>query len=300
MIIDNQNKTNGKYIRLIRKFKFALVIFLLIFLLNSNTIKCYASFVEDRLKYLYEPVETEWGILYKEKAPKVHVSHSISNKVFEKENEKAVEVIKNLITDYAKETYVNIENTDKIIAEDYKLDIVNIYSITDEKKYSLGDEIVTLVTLWVKPVDIESSFWQDNFTNNDFHYDVRNDETVVTMDFYMRLVFNEDTEFYEIAYIDYKPENLEDELERLKKQGLDLKNLDIKKLLEVEYGDEIKVVSNSSTSIEKVNANKIDYNSKKLEEVSKITITIRVVCIVIISLMSIVLIKASKKKKYKK
>ena len=248
----------------------------------------------------YEEVETEDGIFYKEKegTHKVYIPHSISNKMFEKENERAIETINTVLSEYMRTNFEQVSSEDKKVTECSSIDIVNVYSITEEKPYNYGDEIVALATVWVKPSNSESSYWKENYSDNEFHYDMLNEEYTISMDFYLRLVFNEESKVYEIAYIDRKPENLEKEFERLKNEGIDLKNLDIKKLIEVKYEDEIKVVSNNST--EKVSANKIDYNSKKIEDVSKMTMIIRMVALVVIVFMIVCMIRFNKRKSMNK
>ena len=287
-------------IKFIRLLYFTFIISLFILLLSSNLSVCYANNFETRLKMRYEEVETEDGIFYKEKegAHKVYIPHSISNKVFEKENERAIETINTVLAEYMRTNFEQVSSEDKKVTECSSIDIVNVYSITEENPYNYGDEIVALATVWVKPLNSESSYWKENYSDNEFHYDMLNEEYTISMDFYLRLVFNEESKVYEIAYIDCKPENLEKEFERLKNEGIDLKNLDIKQLIEVKYEDEIKVVSNNST--EKVSANKIDYNSKKIEDVSKMTMIIRMVALVVIVFMIVCMIRSNKRKNMNK
>lgn len=272
------------------------IIFLFILLLSSNLNVCYGNYLEKKLEHYYEQVETEDGIFYKEKegAQKVYVPHSISNKVFEKENEKAVEAINTALKQYMKENFEQISSEDKKVIEYSRMNIVNIYSITEENTYNYGDEIIALATVWAKPLNSESSYWKDKYSDNEFYYDMINEEYIISMDFYLRLIFNEESKSYEIAYIDSKPENIENELENLKNQGIDLKNLDLNKLIEVDYQDEIRVVSNSST--EKISANKTDYNSQKIEDVSKMTLIIRIVSIAVIAFMIVCMIRINKRK----
>lgn len=267
----------NKFKKIFKIYSIVLFVFLL---LASN--QSYAWNVDDEIERFYEEVETEDGVFYKRKKSdkKVYKPYSIPQKVFSEENKKVVKIMLEEIDEYMTRFINESCSEDQRIEKEYTKSVMNIYSVTDEKPYKDGDEINGLISVLVTPIKFDSNFWKENFCNNEIYYDEFEEKYHFDMVYYIRLVFNEEKNEYEIAYIDFEPENLEEELEKLKEKGLDLKNLKIKDLMNISYDDQIKAVSSSEST--SVTVQKIEYNSNQIKEISNTTLIIRGVCISLI------------------
>lgn len=274
------------------------IIILFIFLIISN-IESYAYDMDKRIEMTFEKVETEEGIFYKRKKtdPKdVKRAYSISEKVYSEENKKVVKIINEKIDEYMARFTSDDCPEKQRIEKEYTKNVLNIYSVTEEKKYNDGDEISGFVSAFVSPINFESGYWKNNFSNNDISYNPFEEKYYVNMNYYIRLTFNKEKNEYEIAYIGFEPENLEEKLTRLKEEkGLDLKNLNVKDLMNISYDDQIKAIPSSESTV--VSVEKTEYNANQIEEISNAAQIIRGVCISLIIIVVLVgIIKVWKEK----
>ncbi len=284
-----------------KKIRNILKIIILFILLIISNIEVYASDIDKRIEMFYEQVETEEGTFYKDKKtdPKdVKKVYSISEKVYSEENKKVVKIIKEKIDEYMTRFTSDDCPEEQRIEKEYTQNVINIYSVTEEKKYNDGDEISGLVSVFVSPINFENDYWKNNFYNNEISYNPFEEKYHVKMYYYIRLSFNEENSKYEIAYIDFKPENLEEELAKLKEEkGLDLKNLNVKDLMNISYDDQIKAVPSSESTA--VSAEKTEYNAKQIEEISNTAKIIRYVSIsLIVIVVFIGIVKVWRKNNY--
>lgn len=284
---------NKKFENILKLFSVILFVFLII-----NQSKVYATEIDERIEIFYEQVEREDGIFYKRKKtdPKdVKRTYSISEKVYSEENKKVVKIIKEKIDEYMTRFTSDDCSEEQKIEKEYTKNVINIYSVTEEKKYNDGDEISGFISVLVSPINFENDYWKNNFSNNEISYNPFEEKYYVYMNYYIRLVFNKEINEYEIAYIDFKPENLEEELTKLKEEkGLDLKNLDIKKIMNISYNDEIKPIASSNTVA--TSGNKTEYNAANIEKNSNIALGIRVISIILMIFIIVICII----RKYKK
>lgn len=271
---------------------------ILCILLLVNLSKVYAL-DEQMIERYYEKIETEDGIFYKRKDLKevngVHISVSssgISSKIYD-EHLKLSEIIKEKIDALIKDFISKDYPEEQKIRDDYDIAVNKIYSISEEKSYIDGEDIVAVIQIYAHPLDENNNYWKENFSNNELYYDKYEEEYSVYIYYFVRLSMNSETGEYEIAYIDSKPENFEQSMKDLKEKGFDLENLDVKKLLNTNYADEIKVVSSTNTIIE--SAEKTEYNSNQIQEMKNISNVIRYVSVFALIITIILIIKSRKK-----
>lgn len=285
-----------------KKFKNILKIIIILFiLLLVNFSKVYAL-EEQMIEKYYKKIETEDGVFYKRKSLKelddLHISMNssgISTKIYDdylKLKEIIEEKVDTLIKEYISKDYTENQR----IREDYKVFTEQIYSISEEKPYVDGDDIVAVVEIYAHPIDGNNSYWNENFSNNELYYDKYKDEYSVYIYYFIRLSKNLETGEYEIVYIDLEPENYDQAIIDLKEKGLDLENLDVKKLLNTNYADEIKAVSSTNTIVDSTENN--EYNSKQVQEIKNISNVIRYVSVAILIIIIIIfIIKFNKNRK---
>ena len=194
--------------------------------------------------------------------------------------------------------WVNKDEYDNYQIQNGRYDnvVAKIYSISEEKPYVDGDDIVAVVEIYAHPIDGNNSYWNENFSNNELYYDKYKDEYSVYIYYFIRLSKNLETGEYEIVYIDLEPENYDQAIIDLKEKGLDLENLDVKKLLNTNYADEIKAVSSTNTIVDSTENN--EYNSKQVQEIKNISNVIRYVSVAILIIIIIIfIIKFNKNRK---
>ena len=272
---------------------------ILFILLLVNFTKVYAL-DEQMIEKYYEKIETEEGIFYKRKdLRKVNGSHipmslsGIDTEIYEvylNLSEIIKEKVDVLIKDYISKDYPEEQK----IRDDYNITVNNIYSISKEKPYKDGDDIVAVFHVYAHPLDGTNNYWKENFSNNELYYDKYKDEYSVFVYYFIRLSKNPETGEYEISYIGMKPENFEPSIKQLKEKGFDLENLDVKKLLNISYADEMKPVASSNTVA--TTAVKTEYNSEKIKEISNIASVVRATCIILSVILIVSLVYKSKNK----
>ncbi len=255
------------------------------------------SYSDEYIDKNFEKVETEDGTFYKHKTfdqVNSHITYSTSG--YSTEFEESYKELKNILDPKMREymkKYTSEEcPTDQKIEEDF---YIGMDILSDESEYSKGSDITLLVNIDAHPINSNSSYWKENFSNNELFYDEHENQYNVMMYYFVRISKSQETGEYEIAYIDFKPENYDNYVSEFKNtKGIDLENLDIEKILNIEYVDKINVVASSTT--EKINANKTDYDSAKSFEISNFSTAIRIVCIFLIIIMIIVSIIKRKNK----
>lgn len=272
---------------------------ILFILLLVNFTKVYAL-DEQMIEKYYEKIETEEGIFYKRKdlrkVNNVHISMYSSGidtgiyDVYLNLSEIIKEKVDILIKDYISKDYPEEQK----IRDDYNITVNNIYSISKEKPYKDGDDIVAVFHVYAHPLDGTNNYWKENFSNNELYYDKYKDEYSVFVYYFIRLSKSSETGEYEISYIGMKPENFEQSIKQLEEKGFDLENLDVKKLLNISYADEMKPVASSNTVA--TSAVKTEYNSENIKEISNIASLVRVICILLSIILIVRLIYKSKNK----
>ena len=206
------------------------------------------------------------------------------------DNEKVNTIVNTKVDEYIKKLTIEECPIEKRIKEDYYIGY-SIYSISDETPYKDGDDIVALAQVNAHPVKGESDYWKENYPSYQFFYDEYENIYSVNMYYFVRLSVS-DNEEYQIVYIDSKPENYDKYITELKEtKGIDLENLDLDRILNTSYKDEIQVISTSNTEV--INGKKAEYNSAEIKEISQIYSIITVKCILI--LFGIVILYVLKK-----
>lgn len=281
---------NRKVINIILKvFYFTLLMFLL-----TNFTKAYAiQDIETIIERNYDEIEIDGEIFYTRKdlftPENTHVGFGNSREAQKEENQEIVKIINEKIKESFEQFTLENYPIEKRISEKLSLLVHDIYSTSDENPYQAGDDIVALVMINAKPVQGDSNYWQENFSKNELHYNVYDKEYSVTMYYFVRLSINSETGDYEVVYMGLEPENFEERLTELEEKGINLRDLDIDKVVNTKYTDEITVVPSSestATSVEKT-----EYNSSQIEEISHTANIIRIVCIgllIIIVLIGII------------
>jgi hypothetical protein len=279
-----------------------ITIFTLFFLLLINTTKIYAV-ESDEINKLYDKVETEEGTFYKYKeTDKSNIITPYPSSTYTDKTadiaSKVQDILNIKLSEYLKKYTSDECPDDQKIADNFYIGLNNLYYIDDENNFTEGDDISLLACVFAEPINGSSDYWKENFSNNELIYDEIENKYSVRMYYFIRLSKSSDTGEYEIAYIDFKPENYDEYVSEFKKnKGIDLENLDVEKILNTEYADEITVVSSSNTI--SVSGNKTEYNSAKSEDVSKISIVIRTFCTLILSICIITyIIKKCKTKQH--
>mgnify|MGYP003300120466 CR=1 FL=1 len=282
------------------KLKNVLKITVILFiLLLVNFSKVYAL-DEQMIEKYYEKIETEEGIFYKRKdLRQVNGSHipmglsGIDTGIYDMYlnlSEIIKEKVDILIKDYISKDYPEEQK----IRDDYNITVNNIYSISKEKPYKDGDDIVAVFHVYAHPLDGTNNYWKENFSNNELYYDKYKDEYSVFVYYFIRLSKSPETGEYEISYIGMKPENFEQSIKQLEEKGFDLENLDVKKLLNISYADEMKPVASSNTVA--TSAVKTEYNSENIKEISNIASVVRATCIILSVILIARLVYKSKNK----
>lgn len=272
---------------------------ILFILLLVNFSKVYAL-DEQMIEKYYEKIETEEGIFYKRKdLRQVNGSHipmglsGIDTGIYDMYlnlSEIIKEKVDVLIKDYISKDYPEEQK----IRDDYNITVNNIYSISKEKPYKDGDDIVAVFHVYAHPLDGTNNYWKENFSNNELYYDKYKDEYSVFVYYFIRLSKSPETGEYEISYIGTKPENFEQSIKQLEEKGFDLENLDVKKLLNISYADEMKPIASSNTVA--TSAVKTEYNSENIKEISNIASVVRATCIILSVILIARLVYKSKNK----
>lgn len=269
-----------------------IVILFISFILVSNI--SYASVdIDKMLKVYYDEVEFEGKTYYRRKDltnyQNVHISYNKSTPKYTGTNKIAENILYDLVNSYTMSLTTEQCEEDRRIKENYSVYISDIYSISEENPYKDGDDIIGLITIFARPINGESKYWKETFSSNEFEYNEMTEEYRVNMYYFVRASKNDLGE-YEIAYMDLKPENYDEYLENLKNEkGIDLKNLDVEKVLNTKYTDDIEIVASTNTMVE--SAEKTEYNSNQIQEIKNISNAIRYGSALVLIIMIRIVIK---------
>ena len=234
-------------------------------------------------KSLYEPIDT-------------YISYSTSGVNYTGNNKKAQDIVYNLVDEYAKSLTKEDCDESKRIKADYSVVITHIYSVSEEEPFVDGEDIVALAYVSAKAVKGDSDYWKNTLSNNELYYNDYRNEYYVKMCYFIRATKNNESNKYEIAYLDFKPENFDERLDKLNEEkGIDLKNLDVEKVLNTRYTDKIEAVASTTSVVE--GGEKTEYNNMQIEEISNISSIIKIVCTTILVLIILLLIKKIIKRK---
>lgn len=276
-----------------------IVILFISFILIINI--SYATVdIEKLIKVYYDEVEFEGKTYYREKrltSPlNVHISYSKSTPEYTGINKTAENILYDLVSSYTMSLTTEQCEEDRRIKENYSVYISDIYSISEENPYKDGDDIIGLITIFARPINGESKYWKETFSNNELSYNEMTEEYNVNMYYFVR-ASNKNSGEYEIVYIDLKPENYDEYLENLKNEkGIDLINLDVEKVLSTKYTDDIEIVASTNTIVDSTENN--EYNSKQVQEIKNISNVIRYVSVAILIIIIIIfIIKFNKNRK---
>ena len=273
-----------------------MIILFISFILVTNI--SYAKVDIDKiLKVYYDEVEFDDKTYYRRKDltnyQSVHISYNKATPKYTGTNKTAENILYDLANSYTMSLTTEQCEEERRIKENYSLYISDIYSISEENPYKDGDDIVGLVIIFARPINGESNYWKETFSSNEFEYNEMTEEYFVNMYYFVRASKNNLGE-YEIAYMDFKPENYDEYLENLKKEkGIDLKNLDVEKVLNTKYTDDIEIVASTNTIVE--SAQKTEYDNVQIQEIKNISNIIRYVSVVALSIIIILIIKNRKK-----
>ncbi len=287
-----------------KKISIILIIFIVILFsfLLIKTNKVYAIDMDKYIEQEYDKIEIEGATFYKHKKfdrSKFHTTYSSSG--YSPEDEDIVKRIYNIVDtkmgDYLKKYTSSEYPEEKRIAEDFDVGITKMYFLNNENKFVEGEDIYLIVSINATPSKGDDNYWKKNFSSNELFYDGYEGKYFLRTYCFVRLSKSEETTDYEIAYIGAKPENYDQYISEFKEnKGVDLENLDIEKILNTEYIDKINVVSSSTTSA--VGAEKTEYNSSKIEQISNTASVIRMSCVIILLVIIILyIVKKSNKRK---
>ena len=276
--------------------KILLFTLLIFFSINYNT---YAMMdFETIIERYYDEVEIDGEIFYTRKKlftpENSHVPYVNSNEPNKQENQEIVKIINEKSKEYFKQFTLESYPIDKRIAENFSLYTHDIYFSNDKLSYKSGDDINALIMISAKPIQGNSNYWNENFSKNELYYNEFDKTYHVTMYYFVRLSINSESNQYEVIYMGLEPENLNDHIKELEEKGINLKDLNIEKVVNTQYTDEIKLIPSSETI--SINAEKNEYDNIQIEEVSNITTIIRITCICLLFIITIIgIIKVWKK-----
>lgn len=284
--------------------KISIKIFCILFILlliNFNNV--YAAWnMDERIERFYDEVEIDGEIyyirkdLFEREKIHTHIGYGTSQNARKEENKEAVKIVREKMEEYAKRFTSEDCPEEQKIQEDYYIYVEDLYSVDDENPYKAGDDIEALVQISATSINGTSNYWKENFSNNELYYDEYEGKYYVHMYYFVRLSVVPETNEYEIAYIDFKPENFEQKLSELKDKGIDLENLDVKRILDTKYTDDIEVVPSSKTSV--TSGEKTEYNDTQIQKISNTSNIIRVICIILLVFIGLICIgKCFKKRK---
>lgn len=254
------------------------------------------SYSDEYIDKNFEKVETEDGTFYKHKKinGRSHVAFPTSgySTEFEDSYNELYNILQPKMREYMKKYTSEECPVDQKIEDDF---YIGMDILSDESEYYKDNDLTLLVNIYAHPINGNSSYWKENFSNNELFYDEHENQYSVIMYYFVRLSKSKESGEYEIAYIDFKPENYDKYVSEIKNdKGVDLENLDIEKILNTEYVDEINVVASSNTVA--VSADKLNYESEKDFDISNFSIAIRAICILFLIIMIIVCAVKKKKK----
>ncbi len=281
-----------------------IIICTLFCLLLINVNKASATDLDTKIERGYfEEVETDEGIFYKEKRFDKNNSHiPYPSSGYELKDKEIYIKISNIINEELKEymkKYTSEEcSEDKRIDNEFQASLVDL--LCDYSNYTKNEDISLIAGVYAEPINGDSDYWKQNFSSNELYYDKFEKKYSVIMYYFIRLSKSLETGEYEIAYIDLKPENYDKYVEEFKNtKGVDLENLDIEKILNIDYSDEITAIPSSNTVT--FNANKPEYRSAQTEQISNMAFVIRIICIAILTIFIVIYaIKSFIKKKNNK
>ncbi len=269
--------------------KIFCVLFILL-LINFNNV--YAAWnMDERIERFYDKIEIDGEIYYIRKdlfdrgKTHTHIGYGTSQNARKEENKEVVKIVREKMEEYAKRFTSEDCPEEQKIQDDYYIYVEDLYSVDDENPYKTGDDIEALVQISATSINGTSNYWKENFSNNELYYDEYDEKYYVHMYYFVRLSVVPETNEYEIAYIDFKPENFEQKISELKDKGIDLESLDVKRILDTKYTDDIEVVPSSKTSV--TSGEKTEYNDSQIEEISNTANIIRIVCISLLSVLVI-------------
>ncbi len=251
------------------------------------------------IELMYDKIETQEGTFYTPKKrtyERTITAYLPSPRAYSDEKQKLWEIVREKTTAYI-QTYTSEDYpVDKRISKEFYVGNIDIYFQNGKEKYDNGDDIVALVDIDAKPINGKSNYWEENFPDYEFYYNEETEEYSLNTHIFVRLSENPETKDYEISYVGNKPENYDKYIAELKEtKGIDLENIDIEKVLNTSYKDDMQIVASSSTTA--TNANKTEYNTANTQEISNFATTIRIVCIfVLIAIVTIGFIKRNKNK----
>ena len=254
--------------------KTIIKMFIIIFIIFLSINKVYAYDMDESIEERYYKVEIEEGTFYKMKpfdTTQAKITLPSPNSEEDENYNKISKIVIEKTTNYIKSFTTPECPEDKKIEENFTLICNNIYSITKEKPFNEGDDIVALTATYATPVKAESNYWKENFSNNEISYNEIENKYYVTMYYFVRLSKSQDTGEYEIAYIGLKPENYDEYVAELKNTK-----------------GNIKPVASSNTN--SVSGKNEKYNTAQIEEISNISFVIRIICLAILSIFIIICI----------
>lgn len=262
---------------------FVLIILIFLFIINN----VYAK--EMDIDKWYHKVETEDGVFYKRNKidiENVTYAYFSTNSTNDEKYENLREIVREKVNEYVKYYTLDECPEEKRIEKEINVSEVTLYLKKDDgSDYEEGDDIIARVNVNCYPQNSDSNYWKENIPSYQQQFDEVLNKNRIWIYYFVRLSVNQENGEYEISYIDFKPEGYDEYKKQLKEKGIDLDNLDLEKIFNISYQDDVTVVAN--------NAQKLDHNSSRNEELTNnITIIIRAISVLgllIIILMCLII-----------
>lgn len=271
----------------IRTKLFIVLIFLTFITLNINAVSKAYNILDN-----YYEVQTEEGKFYKRKEESVkRTSSSIG---YDEEGYKIYlkthTIIENKIREYMKKYTSDDCEEDKRINEELMIGEIKCFSYEENK------EIYCSACVRIKTCKKDSTFWNSQTSYLYYLEDVEDKQIEVR--YFVRLTYNEELKDYEIAYIDFKPENYDALMEDAKSKGFNVDELDIEQIFNIKYSDNFSAVPIQDKKLENENKTQIQTaNNNNLVLAIRTVFAIIIFMIIVFNLMNVIINKKDKNKK---
>ncbi len=205
---------------------------------------------------------------------------SFSSHMGLEENFKVEDIATNAFREYF-DKYLNEDLSEDERLVDYF--ISGIFTYTKEETFKDGDDIEVRISAFVVPVS-DNTIWAKNqekrygkFTNPENEKENLTIEGYYTERYYIHLV-NKDGK-YIISYMDTKPEGFDDFVERMKKHGIDLLNMNYAEL--INSSSEKEIISQAIEE-HKYNSENTYLAENKISNIIVITCSVLLISIIVI------------------
>lgn len=261
------------------KIKKIIILSILIILFSFTP-----SFAQIDLSKYYDEVEFEGKTYYKRKPLEYVVFGTTTSSYSDDENiRKQADISEEIMTEYFNQ-FINIDDNDKKIESFY-------LEFTSNSAFEENGDFSGIVSVSIIPKNINSEYW-NKYTNYIIPFVENPTINSFNLKFYTRFGKNEETNKYEIKYMDEKPENYEELVKQAKENGIDVENIDLKAITNISYSDEIEATSKDSPLLdEPVNT---EAEEKQINNISTTIKFVSVISIILIILFNLIFVFKSK------